>query len=183
MSSSLILRTITLNELSKAVRLLKPSSAVGVDGIPLDAIKKCSAVIGAHLLHIINTSIATRVFPDSWKTAIVTPIHKAGDRSVVNNFRPISILSVLSKITEKVVCMQLMPYLLNNHILSPYQYVYRPSHSTEDALIDAVEWISKAIDKDNVASLTTLDLSQAFDRVDHGILLDKLEWIMDWSEL
>ena len=97
------------------------------------------------------------------------PIHKSGDKTDLNNFRPISILSVLSKVTEKVVCMQLMSYLLDTHVLSPHQYAYRHRHSTEDALIDAVEWISKVVDNGEVASMTTIDLSKAFDSVDHGV--------------
>ena len=68
-----------------------------------------------------------------------------------------------------------MAYLLSNNILSPFQYAY-PGHSTEDALLDAVEWISRAIDIGHIASLTTIDLSKAFDSVDHGVLLSKLGW-------
>ena len=136
----------------------------------------CFPVIGPHLLHVINCSIVTSVFPSAWKIARVTPLYKSGDRSDLNNFRPISILSALSKIAEKVVCTQLASYLTCNELLSPYQYAYRSCHSTEDAMLDAVNWISNKIDKGHIASLTTLDLSKAFDSVDHGALLEKLGW-------
>ena len=175
-ASTLKLSPATLPELSLAIKRMNSSKAAGVDGIPLQAIKACFSVIGPHVLHIIDCCISTLVFPSNWKIARVTPVHKSGNRSDVNNYRPISILSVLSKIAEKVVSIQLVSYLLKNDILSPFQYAYRPCHSTEDAMLDAVEWISKSIDRGHVASLTTLDLSKAFDSVDHGVLLNKLEW-------
>ena len=138
--------------------------------------KKCFPVVGPHLLHLINQSIVTEVFPTAWKVARVIPLFKSGDRTDLNNFRPISILSVLSKIAEKVVAIQLASYLLDHHILCPAQYAYRPNHCTEDAVLDAVDWISQKTDEGRVASLTTIDLSKAFDSVDHGVLLAKLGW-------
>ena len=175
-ASALKLRPATLPELSAAISRMSGSRAVGIDGVPLQAVRKCFPVIAPHLLHLINSSIVSCTFPDAWKTARVTPVYKAGDPADLNNFRPISILPVLSKITEKVVCLQLTSYLLDHHVLTPTQYAYRPRHSTEDALIDTVEWLARAVDNGHVASLTTIDLSKAFDSVDHGVLLEKLEW-------
>ena len=166
----------TLPELSAAVNGMKSSRAVGVDGVPLFAIRRCFPVIGPMLLRIVNASLASGVFPSAWKTACIVPIFKSGDRTLPNNFRPISLLSVLSKVTEKIVCNQLTNYLENNAILSESQYAYRPVHSAEDALIDAVAWITNNTDHGLVSSITTLDLSKAFDSVDHGVLLEKLAW-------
>ena len=173
-ASALVLGPVTLPELSHTISSMSSSRAAGMDGVPLFAIVRCFSVIGPHLLHLINRSIATSTFPSAWKLARVIPIHKCGDRSNLSNFRPISILSALSKIMEKVVSNQLFSYLVENHVLSPEQYAYRPRHSTEDAVLDAVHWMARQIDAGHVASLTTLDLSKAFDSVDHGVLLDKL---------
>ena len=144
--------------------------------MPISAIRSCLPAIIPHILHLINTSISTLTFPDAWQVAIVTSIHKSGDPDIAGNFRPISILPALSKILEKVVCSQLSSYLINNHILSPFQYAYRPSHSTEDALLDVVEWVARKVDAGDVTSLTSIDLSKAFDSVDHSMLLNKLGW-------
>ena len=111
-----------------------------------------------------------------WKHAKVIPIHKAGEESQPGNFRPISILSVISKLAEKVVSIQLMTYLTDNHILSPSQYAYRPHHSTEGATVDLVSRISANSDEGLVTCLSSCDLSKAFDCVDRGALFAKLQW-------
>ena len=175
-SSAFVLHSVTLPDLILAIARLSASRAVGVDGMPMFAIRSCLPTIAPHILHLINSSISTFTFPDAWKIAIVTPIHKSGDPTNPSNFRPISILPALSKILEKVVCSQLSSYLITNHILAPSQYAYRPSHSTEDALLDIVGWAAGKIDAGDVTSLTSIDLSKAFDSVDHSMLLNKLEW-------
>ena len=167
---------VTLPDLILTVGRLSASGAVGVDGIPITAIRSCLPAVGPLILHLINTSISTHTFPDAWKVAHVTPIHKSGDPNQPGNYRPISILPALSKILEKVVCSQLTSYLITNHILSPSQYAYRPSHSTEDAILDIVEWAARRVDGGHVAAVTSVGLSKAFDSVDHSLLLNKLEW-------
>ena len=104
------------------------------------------------------------------------PIHKAGKLDAAENFRPISILPAMSKICEKLVCTQVSHHLVTHHLLASSQYAYRPRHCTEDALIDTVEWLTRRIDQGHVAAVTSVDLSRAFDSVDHDILLTKLSW-------
>ena len=155
---------ITLPDLILTVSRLSASRAVGADGIPMAAVRSCLPAVGPPILHLVNSSISTLTFPDAWKVAIVTPIHKSGDQNNPGNFRPISILPALSKKSlKKVVCSQLTSYLITNHVLSPSQYAYRPSHSTEDAVLDVVEWAARRVDAGDIASLTSIDLSKAFD--------------------
>ena len=170
------LQGVTLPELSRCLRSMSASRAVGLDGVPLFAVRKCFPVIAPYLLRLINLSLSTKVFPDCWKTASIVPILKSGDPTVPSNNRPISLLSVLSKILEKVVCTQLTSYLERVCILSPRQYAYRSHHSTEDALLCVVERLIANTDEGLVSSVTTLDLSKAFDSVDHELLLCKLSW-------
>ena len=123
-------RPITLPELSRTIAAMNASGAVGLDGVSLSAVKRCLPVLAPHLLRIVNTSIVTCVFPESWKVATVVPIFKSGDETIPSNFRPIFLLSHLSKVTEKVVCDQLSSYLALNNILYGQQYAYRRCHST-----------------------------------------------------
>ena len=175
-SAMFSLRPVTLPELSRCIRKMNVSGACGLDGVPLPAVINCFAVIGPHLLRIVNMSVRSGVFPDRWKAACVVPIPKSGDPDSPSNNRPISLLSTLSKILEKVVCTQLSAYIYEHHLLSPSQYAYRPQHSTEDAVLDAVERIVTNTDNGLISSVTTLDLSKAFDSVNHELLISKLAW-------
>ena len=170
------LRPATLPELSRCIQRMSASRAVGFDGVPLFAVRRCFPVIGPHLLRLVNLSMRTGVFPECWKLACVVPLPKSGDLTNPCNHRPISLLSVLSKVLEKVVCVQLTDYLESHKLLSSCQYAYRSHHSTEDAVLDAVERLVNNTDRGLISTLTAIDLSKAFDSVDHGILLTKLPW-------
>ena len=109
--------------------------------------------------------------------AEVVPIFKAkGDINEPSSHRPMSLLSHLSKLVEKIVCDQLSGYLSDHNILFHDQFAYRPCHCGEDAVIDAVEWISQNSERGELPSITAADLSKAFDSVDHDVLLTKLGW-------
>ena len=121
------------------------------------------------LTHIIG------IFPDNLKIAKVIPIFKQGSRSSCNNYRPISVLSALSKIFERCILNQLSFYLTYEDVLVPNQYGFRSGMTTVDCLVDLIDEIKKALDEGNYAISIFLDLSKAFDTVNHYILLSKLD--------
>ena len=121
------------------VKDLNNSKSYGADGIPLRFIRDALPVISFYLTIIINTSIVTGVYPIYWKLPHVIPFFKSGDPDNVGNYRPISLLPILSKILEKVVTNQLMSYLECNDLLSHTQHGFRPNLSTETALMKLTE--------------------------------------------
>ena len=139
-------------------------------------IKKCFAVVGPHILSIINHSIVKGQVPAVWKHATVVPIWKSGDNTQPSNFRPVSVLNVISKLAEKVIGAQLTSYLCNSRILSATQHAYRKCHSTESALLDLISIIARNRDAGLVTCVTSCDLSKAFDSIDRNLLLTKLQW-------
>ena len=114
------------------------------------------------------------MFPSRWKTAKVTPLHKGGDVDDVSNFRPISVLPVLSKVIERHIHDALYNYLTDNSLIYPRQSGFRKRHSTETALIRIIDELLFNLDDNKVCGLVLVDYCKAFDMVDHAILLDKL---------
>jgi len=161
--------------IGQIVNSLKNTNATGVDDISLKFVKDGLPILEPYLMTIINTSIATKLFPDVWKTSIIKPLYKSGDPSSPINYRPISLLPVFSKILEKFIANQLANFLETSNSLHPNQYAYRPKISTQDALLNINETIYEQIDKGNLTLLLLLDLSKAFDSVDHELLLKKLQ--------
>ena len=128
------------------------------------------------ITRMINLSLSTGHFPDSWKLAIVRPLFKkAGLEPVPKNYRPVSNLQYTSKLVETVVAKQLHKHLSSNNLLPVYQSAYRHHHSTETALLKVVNDILVNMDKQRVTLLLLLDLSAAFDTEDHGTLLRRLK--------
>lgn len=169
------LRPVTQKELAQVIRNLKGRSAPGWDSIPSRLIKDNIRSVTAPLLHIINLSIRSGQFPDALKIATVVPIYKSGIKYEYANFRPISLLSVVSKILERCVKNQLVTYLHEYNIISPEQYGFQRNKNTSDALFDFTKFISQNIGVNNRVLITFLDIAKAFDCVDRLKLLAKLE--------
>ena len=161
------------NTIILTIKHLKETKATGSDGISLKFLKDALPAILPYITCMVNTSIVTGSFPAAWKHAIVIPLHKKGDTDDVSNYRPISLLPVISKIIEKIIATQLTHYLESNFLLSSTQHGFRPRLSTETALLHVSKHIYEAVEKKEVCLLTLCDLSKAFDSVSHDILLRK----------
>ena len=151
------------------------SKATGTDGIGPRLLKLAAPHIAEHVTFICNHSINNSVFPNKWKEAKVTPLHKGGPSEEVNNYRPISILPVLSKVLEKHVHDCLSDFLHNFKLLHKTQSGFRAGHSCETALIHMIDSWLHAIDNGQMIGVVLVDFKKAFDLVDHQILLSKLE--------
>jgi hypothetical protein len=163
-------------EVIEIVSNFKNKWSAGVDSIPINIVKASIVYIAEPISKIINSSFTTGIFPDRLKIAKVCPIYKTGEKGSFTNYRPISILPSFSKFFEKAVSIRLMAFLESNDILIRNQYGFRKNHSSYMAIVDMYDKISKAIDEGEYAVGVFVDLSKAFDTLDHNILLAKLEY-------
>jgi hypothetical protein len=138
-------------------------------------IKFISHEISVPLAHVFNLSLSHGVFPDTLKTCRVILIFKSGDQLDVDNYRPISLLSSISKILEKIVADKLIHHLISNDLLYTHQYEFLPKKSTEQNLLQIVNYVTNALNEGMYCVGVFLDLRKAFDVCSHEILLKKLE--------
>ena len=153
-----------------------PTKSCALDPIPTWLLKQCEDQLIPVLTLIINTSLSTAEFSDELKKAFVTPLIKKAtlDCEILKNYRPVSNLSFLSKLIERIVCVQLVDHLKRNDLYEIFQSAYRQLHSTETALLRVQNDLLQAVDSHGGAILVLLDLSAAFDTIDHDKLLDLL---------
>ena len=137
-------------------------------------LKAASHVLIRPITIILNHSLRTGIFQDELKIAKVIPLHKKDDLTSISNYRPISILPSISKIFERVMFNQLYSYFIENDLLYSSQYDSRKGHSTEFAVLEIIDRIILDLDKGETPINVYLDLSKAFDTLDHKILLEKL---------
>ena len=161
------------DEILSIIGNLKDSSA-GPDRIKPKVIKQLKQELFIPIKHFVNVSLKRGVFPNKLKEALISPIYKKGSKDLVNNYRPISVLNVFSKIIEKVMYRRLVSYCETTNILYDRQFGFRAGHSTEMAVTEAVSIVTKALNEKNPTLVVNMDLSKAFDTIDHNILSAKL---------
>ena len=166
---------ITVDKVRKLLSTLSNSRSVAVDELDNYSVKIAAPVIAGPLHHIITLSIMQEKFPKNWKSAKVLPLHKKLSPLEKKNYRPVAILSPLSKVLEKFVYEQLYNYFTVNHILHPNLHGYRKNRSTQTALLQMYDRWVQAAAQGQVSGAVLLDLSAAFDLVPPDILLKKLE--------
>ena len=164
-------------EVLKALESIDTKSSIGEDLLDPYCIRLAAPIISEPLSYIFNLSISTGTFPRLWKSARVIPLHKGGDRDNLDNYRPISTLPVLAKVLETLVNSQLKCFLSSHSVLSPLQSGFRPMHSTTSAITLVTSDIVSALDDQQHCATLFIDLSKAFDTVDHHLLLERLSGI------
>ena len=172
--TNLQLCNISPDYVEKQLKNLPTRKAVGLDKLPNKLLKEAAAQISHPLTFIFNMSLQTGTFPSEWKKARVIPVFKSGDRTTKTNYRPISVLPVVSKILERYVHTTFMAFLTKHNLLHLYQSAFRKFHSTTTALLHITNHWLDNIDKGMVTCSIFLDLSKAFDTVNLTILVGKL---------
>ena len=160
-----------------ALKSLGNSTASGLDGQDAISLKLLAPIIMKPLTRIINMSINQKKFPNRWKMAKILPLFKGKQKTRENpdSYRPISLLSVQSKIAERIVQKQLSEFLIGSRQLNPNQHSYRQNHSTTTAWCQLTDALFSATDQNLISAILAVDQSSAFDCVSHEILLRKLE--------
>ena len=152
------------------------SKSCRLDPIPTCLVKDNISILAPVIVDIVNLSITTGVFPSAFKNSLVSPLLKKTslDRNELNSYRPVSKLSFVSKIAEKVVAARFSNHLTDNGLYEQMQSAYRPHHSTETALVKVCNDLLCSLDERNEVILVLLDMSAAFDTIDHGTMLSCL---------
>ena len=168
---SFLFSPIVPQQVIKATNKFKTSRSFGLDLISSYFLKLGMPILASPLSQIFNISMSQLIFPDDWKAARVAPVVKSGPTDDPSNYRPISVLPVVARLFEKLVYDQMYSYLNNNKLLYSKQSGFRSMHSVLSCLLKCTNDWYLNLDKGNFTSVTFIDLKNAFDKVNHEILL------------
>ena len=174
--NSIFLTRVTPTEVLKLINELDYLKASGPSSIPTTFLKMIAPTASTILSHIFNCSIREGIYPQCLKQATIKPLHKKDSKLEVGNYRPISLLSNINKIFEKLLHLRLIKFFDKNNTFTNEQFGFRKGHSTNHAVIALTEFVRKALDSGEFAAGVFIDLKKAFDTVEHDILLHKLEY-------
>ena len=173
--NSFYLQDVLYQDVLREIKELDPKKSTGPDGIGPKIVQLCPELFVDNLVKIFNKAISEGVYPSDMKIARVLALYKKGEKHNPDNYRPISILSCFNKLFERLICKQLLSFLEKHKLLYKYQFGFREDHSCILALTELTDKIRHFLDKQNYVIGLFVDLTKAFDTVDHGILLEKMK--------
>lgn len=173
--NSFYLDNVTEQDVRKAVLGLKRTKTCGHDGIPSILLVHCIDELVSPLTYLVDQSYRTGQFPDSLKLAIIKPVYKKGDKKDLSNYRPISLLPVISKIFEKIMCQRMYSFYEKYNLLYKNQHGFRKDHSTTSAVFECIFDILNTLNNNKCMVALCIDMSKAYDRVVHNVLLNILD--------
>ena len=165
---------VTAEQVEKVLREVDVGKATGPDNISPRLLKNCAKELSVPLAQIFAACLEEKKWPAAWKEANVVPVHKKDSRTDPSHYRPISLLSIMGKVFERMVAAVLGQHLTDNNLLSPRQYGFRPGRSTSDLLLHLSQEWQDTLDEGLDTLVVALDIAGAFDRVWHSGLLAKL---------
>lgn len=165
---------VAIYDVLKCIKSIKKSRSRDIYGLNCNVLLFVTPIILGLLTELINLIFKEGIFPDCLKKAAVTPIPKKGNTNVIENFRPISVMPIFSKVVEKVMKLQITSYFEDNNLFSKSQFGFRNGKSTTDATLKLVDSIGNAFENKEYATTLMCDVSQAFDVLNHSMLTAKL---------
>ena len=168
---------VSLPTVEDILKNIEPSEVAGIDNLNGKFLRDTTKVVALPITLLCNLSIKYSSFPSACKIAKLKPIFKKGSKTDMQNYRPISLLPLISKILEKVIHDQTQAYLYKFDILYKYQSGFRKNHSINNCLAYLSDLISKGFDQGLYTGMILIDLQKAFDTIDHDILFDKMSFL------
>ncbi|CAK1582037.1 unnamed protein product [Parnassius mnemosyne] len=175
LNNSIYLSPTDEYDINKVIMTLNNSKSEGFDGICTKVIKACNKEIGRVLAFLINLSMVSGIFPDKLKFSLIKPLFKKDKKSILDNYRPIALVPILSKVYEKIMHTKLTSFFDKYHVLNHSQYGFQRGKSTAHAVFDMVKETLTCLNDNNYTTALFFDMSKAFDFVSHSLLLEKLE--------
>ena len=166
---------ISSSDVYNALTALDPSKTQGIDRISPKVWKKSAPVLYYPLHHLFTKCLANITLPTEWQIHTITPIFKSGDRSAIKNYRPISLLCIVSKVLERLVYDKILPFLLQQ--LTVFQFGFLPNRSAIQQLLSVANIVQEALATNKCVDIIYLDFKKAFDSVTHSRLLSKLWYL------
>ena len=167
-------KEVLVSDVFKHLKKLSRNKATGYDDLPPGLLKDSAQYISRPLTHVINSSLATSVIPEDFKIGIITPIYKSGVKSDLDNYRPVTVLPVCSKILEKCIHSQVSKFLEEKNILSETQFGFRKQRNTELAATLFLDEVRENMNRGEMTGVIFVDLSKAFDSLGHVKILKNL---------